>query len=28
MSLPVVDEAGVLVGVVTADDVISMLRQD
>jgi magnesium transporter len=28
MSLPVVDEAGALVGVVTADDVISMLRQD
>jgi magnesium transporter len=28
MTLPVVDEAGVLVGVVTADDVISMLRQD
>ena len=28
LSLPVVDEAGVLVGAVTADDVISMLRQD
>jgi sporulation protein YlmC with PRC-barrel domain/CBS domain-containing protein len=28
MTLPVVDESGVLVGVVTADDVISMLRQD
>jgi len=28
MALPVVDEAGALVGVVTADDVISMLRQD
>ena len=28
MTLPVVDEAGVLVGVITADDVISMLRQD
>jgi len=28
MTLPVVDEAGVLVGAVTADDVISMLRQD
>jgi magnesium transporter len=28
MSLPVIDEAGVLVGAVTADDVISMLRQD
>jgi Mg/Co/Ni transporter MgtE len=28
MTLPVVDETGVLVGAVTADDVISMLRQD
>ena len=28
LTLPVVDEAGVLVGAVTADDVISMLRQD
>ena len=28
MTLPVVDDAGVLVGAVTADDVISMLRQD
>ena len=28
MTLPVVDESGVLVGAVTADDVISMLRQD
>jgi sporulation protein YlmC with PRC-barrel domain/CBS domain-containing protein len=28
LSLPVVDSAGVLVGVITADDVISMLRQD
>jgi Mg/Co/Ni transporter MgtE len=28
LTLPVVDEAGVLVGVITADDVISMLRQD
>jgi len=28
LTLPVVDDAGVLVGVVTADDVISMLRQD
>jgi len=28
MTLPVVDADGVLVGVITADDVISMLRQD
>jgi magnesium transporter len=28
MTLPVVDDAGALVGVITADDVISMLRQD
>ena len=28
MTLPVIDETGVLVGAVTADDVISMLRQD
>jgi sporulation protein YlmC with PRC-barrel domain/CBS domain-containing protein len=28
MALPVVDEAGVLVGTVTADDVISLLRED
>jgi Mg/Co/Ni transporter MgtE len=28
LTLPVVDEAGVLVGAITADDVISMLRQD
>jgi magnesium transporter len=28
MALPVVDEAGRLVGTITADDIISMLRQD
>jgi magnesium transporter len=28
MALPVVDEAGRLVGAITADDIISMLRQD
>jgi magnesium transporter len=28
MTLPVVDAGGVLVGVITADDIISMLRQD
>jgi Mg/Co/Ni transporter MgtE len=27
LSLPVVDEAGRLVGVITADDIISMLRE-
>jgi magnesium transporter len=28
MALPVVDETGRLVGAITADDIISVLRQD